>query len=104
MVYYPLSILMLAGIRQILLICNLEDLGAFKRLLGDGSPLGISIEYVVQPSPNGLAEAFILGADFIGESNVALVLGDNIFYGQRFSENLENAVSESNGEPSSLIT
>jgi glucose-1-phosphate thymidylyltransferase len=81
MVYYPLSTLMLAGIREILIITTPGDQEGFKRLLGDGSKLGCRFEYVVQPSPDGLAQAFILGADFIGTDPVALVLGDNIFYG-----------------------
>ncbi|HEZ0938096.1 TPA: NTP transferase domain-containing protein, partial [Neisseria meningitidis] len=84
MIYYPLSVLMLAGIRDILVITAPEDNASFKRLLGDGSDFGISISYAVQPSPDGLAQAFIIGEEFIGNDNVCLVLGDNIFYGQSF--------------------
>ena len=88
MIYYSISVLMLSGIKDILLISTPEDIKSYMSLLGDGSHLGISIEYKVQPNPEGLAQAFILGENFIGDSNVALVLGDNIFYGQHFSENL----------------
>ncbi|ATD08966.1 glucose-1-phosphate thymidylyltransferase RfbA [Pseudoalteromonas piscicida] len=91
MVYYPLSTLMLAGIRDILIITTPEDSAAFKRLLGDGSDFGIDIEYAVQLSPDGLAQAFIIGESFIGDSAVCLVLGDNIFYGQSFSNQLQSA-------------
>ncbi|HEZ0950032.1 TPA: hypothetical protein WGS04_002050, partial [Neisseria meningitidis] len=84
MIYYPLSVLMLAGIRDILVITAPEDNASFKRLLGDGSDFGISISYAVQPTPDGLAQAFIIGEEFIGNDNVCLVLGDNIFYGQSF--------------------
>jgi glucose-1-phosphate thymidylyltransferase len=97
MVYYPLSTLMLAGIRDILLISTPEDIGAFQRLLGDGASLGLSIHYVVQPRPEGLAQAFVLGRSFIGNDRVAMVLGDNIFYGQRFQETLVSAASRSTG-------
>ena len=86
MIYYPLSVLMLAGIREILIITTPEDQPAFKRLLGDGSELGCRFEYTVQEKPNGLAQAFVLGKDFIGDDKVALVLGDNIFYGSGFGE------------------
>lgn len=91
MIYYPLSVLMLANIREILIISTPDDIGLYKRLLGDGSELGLSFTYKIQEKPNGLAEAFILGEDFIGTDNVALVLGDNIFHGHRFSEVLERA-------------
>lgn len=97
MVYYPLSVLMLAGIREVLVISTPDDIDGFKRLLGDGSQFGIEITYTVQPSPDGLAQAFILGEDFIGDSNVCLVLGDNIFYGQGFTPMLKQAVVRQNG-------
>ncbi|WP_017976869.1 glucose-1-phosphate thymidylyltransferase RfbA [Actinopolyspora halophila] len=97
MVYYPLSVLMLAGIRDILLISTPADLPLFRRLFGDGSHLGLSIDYTVQPEPNGLAEAFVIGADFIGDDSVALVLGDNIFYGQGFSKLLQRSARELDG-------
>ncbi|KZK65188.1 glucose-1-phosphate thymidylyltransferase [Shewanella baltica] len=97
MIYYPLSTLMLAGIRDILIITTPEDNDSFKRLLGDGSDFGIHLQYAVQPSPDGLAQAFIIGEYFIGDSNVCLVLGDNIFYGQSFSKTLKNAASRSTG-------
>lgn len=97
MIYYPLSTLMLAGIRDILVITTPEDNDSFKRLLGNGSDFGINLSYAVQPSPDGLAQAFIIGEEFIGDSNVCLVLGDNIFYGQSFSKTLKNAASRQNG-------
>src|SRR5437764_3731147 len=93
MVYYPLSVLMLAGIREILLISTPADLPLFRRLLGDGSQFGLRLEYAEQSQPNGLAEAFVIGADFIGDDPVALVLGDNIFYGQGFSGLLRQSTS-----------
>ncbi|WP_435951018.1 glucose-1-phosphate thymidylyltransferase RfbA [Psychrobacter sp. DM8] len=97
MIYYPLSVLMLAGIREVLIISTPDDIDGFKRLLGDGSELGINISYAVQPSPDGLAQAFIIGEDFIGDSNVCLVLGDNIFYGQGFTPLLQQAVNRQTG-------
>ena len=92
MIYYPISVLMLAGIREILIISTPHDLSNFEKLLGDGSQFGVKFSYKVQPSPDGLAQAFILGEEFIGQESVALVLGDNIFYGQSFSRMLHNAV------------
>lgn len=97
MIYYPLSVLMLAGIRDILVITTPEDNASFKRLLGDGSDFGISISYAVQPSPDGLAQAFIIGEEFIGSDNVCLVLGDNIFYGQSFTQTLKQAAAKTYG-------
>jgi glucose-1-phosphate thymidylyltransferase len=91
MIYYPISTLMLAGIRDILIITTPEDQGGFKRLLGDGSDYGINLEYAIQPSPDGLAQAFIIGEEFIDDNSVCLVLGDNIYYGQSFSKQLINA-------------
>ena len=97
MVYYPLSVLMLAGIREVLIISTPEDIDGFKRLLGDGTQFGIQLEYAIQPSPDGLAQAFIIGESFIGASNVCLVLGDNIFYGQGFTPMLRQAVARQKG-------
>ena len=97
MVYYPLSVLMLAGIKEILIISTPRDLPQYKELLGDGNDLGLSFSYAVQEEPRGLAEAFIVGEDFIGDDNVALVLGDNIFHGHRFSEILQRASSLKEG-------
>lgn len=97
MIYYPLSTLMLAGIRDILIITTPEDNESFKRLLGNGVDFGINLSYAVQPSPDGLAQAFLIGEEFIGDANVCLVLGDNIFYGQSFSKTLNNAASRQTG-------
>lgn len=97
MVYYPLSVLMLAGIQDVLIISTPDDIEGFKRLLGDGSQFGMCLEYAIQPSPDGLAQAFIIGEDFIGSSNVCLVLGDNIFYGQGFTPMLRQAVARQKG-------
>ncbi len=97
MIYYPLSVLMLAGIKEVLLISTSKDIGSYEELLGDGSSYGIKIQYKVQLSPNGLAEAFILGESFIGSDNVCLILGDNIFYGQGFSTLLKESASANKG-------
>ena len=97
MIFYPLSVLMLAGMREILIISTPEDLPCFKKLLGDGSQYGIELSYAEQPSPDGLAQAFIIGETFIGQDPVCLILGDNIFYGQYFSENLRSAMSQTSG-------
>jgi glucose-1-phosphate thymidylyltransferase len=97
MIYYPISVLMLADIKEILVISTPDDISGYQRLLGNGQDFGISIEYAVQPSPDGLAQAFIIGEEFIGGGNVALVLGDNIFYGQHFSDNLKRAVAKESG-------
>ncbi|WP_226564810.1 glucose-1-phosphate thymidylyltransferase RfbA [Shewanella chilikensis] len=97
MIYYPLSTLMLAGIRDILIITTPEDSGSFKRLLGNGSDYGIRLEYAIQESPDGLAQAFIIGENFIGDDSCCLVLGDNIFYGQSFTKTLLNAASREHG-------
>ena len=97
MIYYPLSVLMLAGIKEILIISTPEDLPNFEKLLGTGDELGIQLSYKVQPSPDGLAQAFILGEEFIGDDNVCLVLGDNIFYGQSFGTQLKRAADQQQG-------
>lgn len=97
MIYYPLSVLMLAGIKDILIISTPEDLPSFQRLLKDGSNLGISLDYAEQPSPDGLAQAFIIGESFIGDENVCLVLGDNVFYGPTFSPKLKQAAARTSG-------
>ena len=97
MIYYPLSVLMLAGIRDILIISTPEDLPQYQKLLGTGAQFGIQFSYAVQPSPDGLAQAFTLGETFIGNSNVCLVLGDNIFYGQSFSQQLQRAATHCDG-------
>ena len=97
MIYYPLSVLMLAGIRDILIISTPDDLPGFKRMLGDGHQFGIQLQYAEQPSPDGLAQAFIIGETFIGDDNVCLILGDNIFYGQHFSAALREAAQRTSG-------
>ena len=97
MIYYPLSVLMLAGIQDILIICMPKDLPSFKKLLGDGSRFGIQLNYAKQPSPDGLAQAFIIGEDFIADSNVCLILGDNFFYGYGFSGMLKHALQQPSG-------
>ena len=97
MIYYPLSVLMLAGIRDILVISTPGDIDGYRRLLADGKQLGINITYAVQPSPDGLAQAFIIGEEFIGDDSVCMILGDNIFYGQGFSAKLVDAVGRANG-------
>ncbi len=103
MIYYPLSVLMLAGIKQVLIITTAEDQSSFQRLLGDGAELGIQIEYIVQPSPDGLAQAFILGDDFIGSDDVCLVLGDNIFYGHNLTELLSTAVDNAKTQQKATV-
>ncbi|RBI66235.1 glucose-1-phosphate thymidylyltransferase [Vreelandella sulfidaeris] len=97
MIYYPLSVLMLAGIQEVLIITTPDDLSSFERLLGDGSKFGIQLSYTAQPSPDGLAQAFIIGESFIGDDSVCLVLGDNIFYGQGFSPKLKEAAALTKG-------
>jgi glucose-1-phosphate thymidylyltransferase len=97
MIFYPISVLMLAGIRDILIISTPDDIGGYQRLLNDGSQFGINISYEVQPNPDGLAQAFIIGEKFIGDDNVCLVLGDNVFYGQGFSPKLINAAKKQKG-------
>jgi glucose-1-phosphate thymidylyltransferase len=97
MVYYPLSVLMLAGIREILLISTPHDIGGFQRLLGDGKQFGISLQYAIQPEPKGLAQAFLIGREFVGKDHVAMILGDNIFFGQGFQGKLISAASREQG-------
>jgi glucose-1-phosphate thymidylyltransferase len=103
MIYYPLSVLMLAGITEILIITTPEDQESFQRLLGDGTELGVTFEYVVQPSPDGLAQAFILGEDFIGDEDVCLILGDNIYYGHGLANRLSTAVDNAKNELKSTV-
>ena len=104
MIYYPLSTLMLAGIKEILIISTFEDLPRFQRLLGDGSDLGIKFEYIVQPTPDGIAQAFILGKNFINNDDVCLILGDNIYYGQGFIQLLVKATEDVKERKMATIT
>ena len=104
MIYYPISVLMLAGIREILIISTPHDLPGFKRLLGDGTEFGVRFEYAEQPSPDGLAQAFIIGEEFIGDDSACLVLGDNIFHGAGFSGMLKEAVRMAEEEKTSRAT
>jgi glucose-1-phosphate thymidylyltransferase len=97
MIYYPISVLMLAGVREILIISTPQDLPNFRKMLGDGNQFGVQFDYIEQPSPDGLAQAFILGEDFIGQDSVCLILGDNIFHGQHFTEKLMRAAAEPSG-------
>lgn len=103
MIYYPISVLMLAGIRDILIISTPEDMPSFKRLLGNGADYGVNLEYAVQPSPDGLAQAFIIGENFIGKESVCLVLGDNIFHGQGFTSMLKNAVLQAEKDQKATV-
>ena len=103
MIYHPISVLMLAGIKNILIISTPQDLPNFKKLLGTGDQFGVKFSYIEQPKPEGLAQAFILGKDFIGKDSVALILGDNIFYGQSFSKMLKNAVKRTKAEAGATL-